>query len=128
MERSSWRLHLRFRRHEDHANLGATGSCGYQPDEMTSSSTEEYGIVIAGHGSRDPGGVSEFEQLVKLIRERAGRRRGDYGFLEFERPTIDEAVRSSIESGEQRIAVVPLILLAATHAKNDMPSEVLVLL
>src|SRR5258707_7888146 len=94
---------------------------------MTSSSIEEYGIVIAGHGSRDPEGVSEFEQLVKLIQERAGRRRVNHGFLEFARPTIDEAVRSSIEAGEQRIAIVPLVLLAATHAKNDMPSEVLAL-
>jgi precorrin-8X/cobalt-precorrin-8 methylmutase len=94
---------------------------------MTSSSIEEYGIVIAGHGSRDPEGVSEFEQLVKLIQKRAGRRMVNHGFLEFARPTIDEAVRSSIEAGEQRIAIVPLVLLAATHAKNDMPSEVLAL-
>lgn len=94
---------------------------------MTSSSTEEYAIVIAGHGSRDPEGVREFEQLAKRIRERAGPRRVNYGFLEFARPTIDEAVRSTIEAGEQRIAIVPLILLTATHAKNDMPVEVLAL-
>jgi precorrin-8X/cobalt-precorrin-8 methylmutase len=98
-----------------------------RPKEMTSSSTEEYGIVIAGHGSRDPEGVSEFEQLVKRIRERGDPRRVNYGFLEFAHPTIDEAVRSAIEAGEQRIAIVPLILLAATHAKNDMPVEVLAL-
>jgi len=28
----------------------------------------DYAIVIAGHGSRDPEGISEFEQLAKLIR------------------------------------------------------------
>ncbi len=94
---------------------------------MTSSSTEEYGIVIAGHGSQDPEGVREFEQLVNRIRERAGSRRVNHGFLEFARPTIDDAVRSAIEAGEQRIAIVPLILLAATHAKNDLPVEVLAL-
>ena len=94
---------------------------------MTSSSTEEYGIVIAGHGSQDPEGVREFEELVNRIRERAGSRRVNHGFLEFARPTIDDAVRSAIEAGEQRIAIVPLILLAATHAKNDLPVEVLAL-
>ena len=94
---------------------------------MTSSSTEEYGIVIAGHGSQDPEGVREFEHLVNRIRERAGSRLVKYGFLEFARPTIDDAVRSAIEAGEQRIAIVPLILLAATHAKNDLPVEVLAL-
>jgi precorrin-8X/cobalt-precorrin-8 methylmutase len=85
----------------------------------------DYAIVIAGHGSRDPEGISEFEQLAKLVRQRAGERHVEYGFLEFARPTIDEAARSLIAAGDQRVAVVPLVLLAASHAKNDLPSEVL---
>ncbi len=91
------------------------------------SPTNDYAIVIAGHGSRDPEGVAEFEQLAKLVRQRAGERQIQHGFLEFARPTIDEAARSLITTGQQRIAIVPLVLLAATHAKNDLPSEVLAL-
>jgi precorrin-8X/cobalt-precorrin-8 methylmutase len=87
----------------------------------------DYAIVIAGHGSRDPEGVSEFEQLAKLVRQRAGERHVEYGFLEFARPTIDEAARTLITNGDQRIAIVPLVLLAANHAKNDLPTEVLAL-
>jgi precorrin-8X/cobalt-precorrin-8 methylmutase len=90
-------------------------------------SPNDYSIVIAGHGSRDPEGISEFEQLVELIRQRAGERHVRHGFLEFARPTIDEAARSLIDEGDHRIAIVPLVLLAATHAKNDLPSEVLAL-
>jgi precorrin-8X/cobalt-precorrin-8 methylmutase len=89
--------------------------------------TNDYAIVIAGHGSRDPEGISEFEQLAKLIRQRAGKRHVQYGFLEFARPTIDEAARTLIAGGEPRVAIVPLVLLAANHAKNDLPSEVLAL-
>jgi precorrin-8X/cobalt-precorrin-8 methylmutase len=89
--------------------------------------TTDYAIVIAGHGSRDPEGVSEFEQLAKLVRQRAGERQVEYGFLEFARPTIDEAARTLITNGDQRIAIVPLVLLAANHAKNDLPTEVLAL-
>jgi precorrin-8X/cobalt-precorrin-8 methylmutase len=89
--------------------------------------TNDYAIVIAGHGSKDPEGVLEFERLVKLVRERAGERHVQHGFLEFARPTIDEAARTLITAGDQRIAIVPLVLLAATHAKNDIPSEVLAL-
>jgi precorrin-8X/cobalt-precorrin-8 methylmutase len=87
----------------------------------------DYAIVIAGHGSRDPEGISEFEQLAKLIRQRAGERHVQHGFLEFALPTIDEAARTLITGGDQRVAIVPLVLLAATHAKNDLPSEVLAL-
>jgi precorrin-8X/cobalt-precorrin-8 methylmutase len=87
----------------------------------------DYAIVIAGHGSRDSEGVSEFEQLAKLVRQRVGERQVEHGFLEFARPTIDEAARSLITTGQQRIVIVPLVLLAAAHAKNDLPSEVLAL-
>jgi precorrin-8X/cobalt-precorrin-8 methylmutase len=83
-----------------------------------------YDIVIAGHGSRDSEGLVEFESLVRLVRERARGRRVSHGFLEFARPTISEAVRENIASGAEQIAIVPGLLLAATHAKNDIPSEV----
>jgi precorrin-8X/cobalt-precorrin-8 methylmutase len=89
---------------------------------MTPLST--YDIVIAGHGSRDPEGLVEFESLVRLVRDRACGRRVFYGFLEFGRPMISDAVRESIASGAEQIAIVPGLLLAATHAKNDIPSEV----
>jgi len=89
--------------------------------------TTDYAIVIAGHGSRDSEGVSEFEQLAKLVRQRACERHVEHGFLEFARPTIDEAARTLITNGDRRIAIVPLVLLAANHAKNDLPTEVLAL-
>jgi len=89
--------------------------------------TNDYAIVIAGHGSRDPEGILEFERLAQLVRQRAGERHVQHGFLEFALPTIDEAARTLIRTGEQRIAIVPLVLLAANHAKNDLPGEVLAL-
>ena len=85
--------------------------------------TADYAIVLAGHGSRDPDGVREFEQLVALMRERVGGHRLDYGYLEFASPTLAEAVQASIAAGSRRIVVVPALLFAATHAKNDMPGE-----
>jgi precorrin-8X/cobalt-precorrin-8 methylmutase len=94
---------------------------------MIATQQGEYGIVIAGHGSRDPEGVREFERLVEIIKARAGGRRVTHGFLEFGRPTIDEAIRANIGAGSRQVAVVPGLLLAASHAKNDMPSEVLAL-
>jgi precorrin-8X/cobalt-precorrin-8 methylmutase len=94
---------------------------------MTAQETSYYDIIVAGHGSRDPEGVREFEQLVRLVQQRACGRKVNHGFLEFARPTIDEAIRANIHAGGLRIAVVPGVLLAATHAKNDMPSEIVAL-
>jgi precorrin-8X/cobalt-precorrin-8 methylmutase len=87
----------------------------------------DYGIVLAGHGSRDPDGVQEFEALVELVRQRIPDTPVNHGFLEFSLPTIDQAVEAMIAQGTRRIVMVPGVLLAASHAKNDMPSELLAL-
>jgi len=85
------------------------------------------GIVVAGHGSRDPDAVREFEALVELVRARATGQVVTHGYLEFSSPTIDDAVRANLDAGSKEVAVVPGVLLAARHAKNDMPAEVLAL-
>ena len=85
---------------------------------------EDIALVVAGHGSRDPEGVEQFERFVDVVRMRANGRIVEHGYLEFARPTIDEGVRKAIAAGANRVSVVPGVLLGATHAKNDMPVEV----
>ena len=86
----------------------------------------DFGIVLAGHGSRDADGVREFEALAELVRTRAGKTAAvTHGYLEFSDPTISAAIEQNIAAGSRRIAVAPGVLLAARHAKNDMPSEML---
>jgi len=87
----------------------------------------DFGIVVAGHGSRDPDAVREFEALVELVRQRAPEQVVTHGYLEFSSPTISAAVEANIAAGSKQVAVVPGVLLAARHAKNDMPAEVLAL-
>jgi precorrin-8X/cobalt-precorrin-8 methylmutase len=89
--------------------------------------TAQFSIVVAGHGSRDPDGVREFEELVTLLRQRADGQPVEFGYLEFAKPTIREAVGNSIARGAKQVVVLPALLSAATHAKNDMPSELLAL-
>lgn len=86
---------------------------------------KSFGIVVAGHGSRDADGMREFEQLVELLRERATQHDVTHGYLEFASPTIEQALQTNIDSGNRQIVMVPSILLAARHGKNDMPTEML---
>jgi len=95
-------------------------------DRMTACiapAADKFGIVIAGHGSRDPDAVREFEALVELVRARAPDDAVSHGYLEFSSPTIAEAVEQNVAAGARQIAVVPGVLLAARHAKNDIPAE-----
>lgn len=93
---------------------------------------DPYHIILAGHGSRDKDGIAEFESFVRMMKDRYPKQLIGHGYLEFEQPTIVEAVRKVVKaihiekfpsSSKLNIVVVPALLSAATHAKNDMPSE-----
>jgi Uncharacterized conserved protein len=92
---------------------------------MQAETNQPFGIIIAGHGSRDADGIREFEQLIELVKERAPQHQVSHGYLEFASPTIDQAIAALITQNAKQIVMAPGILLAATHAKNDMPSELL---
>ncbi len=81
-------------------------------------------ILFVGHGSRDAEGTAEFEQLVQVFRASDPDRVIEWGFLEFAKPVIGEAVARCVERGARTVAVLPGMLMAAGHAKNDIPSEI----
>ena len=79
-------------------------------------------FLIVGHGSRDPRGAEEFHKLVGLVRERNPGLPVEGGFIELSRPPISECVNRLEEGGARNVAAVPLMLLAAGHAKDDIPA------
>jgi len=79
-------------------------------------------LLVVGHGSRDPRGAREFHELVALVGERNPALAVEGGFIELSRPPISECVNRLVEGGARRIAAVPLMLLAAGHAKDDIPA------
>jgi sirohydrochlorin cobaltochelatase len=81
------------------------------------------GILICGHGSRDPEGVSGFKELVRLLKLRYPNHEVDYGFLEFSHPVYAAAVERMYLNGVREITAIPAILFAGGHAKNDIPYE-----
>lgn len=81
-------------------------------------------VLFVGHGSRDPEGTQEFCHLVEQFRAADAARIVEHGFLEFARPVITDAVDRCVGRGARTVAVLPGMLMAAGHAKNDIPSEI----
>ncbi len=79
-------------------------------------------LLIVGHGSRDPRGAEEFHELVTLMRLRNPDLLLEGGFIELSRPPISDCVTRLAEAGAREVAAVPLMLLAAGHAKDDIPA------
>ena len=84
--------------------------------------SEKIGVMVCGHGSRDPSAVTEFESVARGISERLPQYDVDSGFLEFARPVIRDGLDRLRANGNTRILAVPGMLFAAGHAKNDIPS------
>lgn len=78
-------------------------------------------LLVVGHGSRDGRAAAEFESLIGLMRERSSMH-VEGGFIELARPPISECVERLEEAGASTVSAVPLMLLAAGHAKNDIPA------
>lgn len=85
------------------------------------TTSSEPALLIVGHGSRDPRGAEEFQELVSLVRAHAPMP-VEGGFIELSRPPISECVNNLRERGAREVSAVPLMLLAAGHAKDDVPA------
>ena len=79
-------------------------------------------LLVVGHGSRDPRGAREFNELVELVRRRNPSLMVEGGFIELSRPPISECVDRLAGEGARHVAAVPLMLLSAGHAKDDIPA------
>ena len=92
----------------------------------STSITYEYppniGILLCGHGSRDPNAVKEFINVVEKIKSRIPNIPVAFGFLEFNRPIISTALDQLRDIGVERVIALPAMLFAAGHTKNDIPA------
>lgn len=80
------------------------------------------GILICGHGSRSSTAIKEFKQLAEKIKLRVPEIPLEFGFLEFNRPIIREALDKLRDKGVERVIALPAMLFAAGHTKNDIPA------
>jgi sirohydrochlorin cobaltochelatase len=83
----------------------------------------ETAVLLCGHGSRDPEAIVEFEELAAALRPRLPDVDFATGYLEFARPTIQDALTALAARGARRVLAVPGMLFAASHVKNDLPWE-----
>ena len=81
-------------------------------------------ILVIGHGSRSVSAVREFYQVADQLQKRFPKRLIETGFLEFARPVIADGLASLLAQGATDIIALPGMLMAAGHAKNDIPSEI----
>ena len=78
-------------------------------------------VLLIGHGSRDEEGNAEFLRFVGELQPHMAGQTAVGCFLEFADPDIPAGIAACIALGAKRIVAVPVILLAASHVKLEIP-------
>jgi len=79
------------------------------------------GILLYGHGARNPEWARPFHQIRDAIKARDPRALVEPGFLELMQPSFEEGVACLVAQGATRIVVVPIFMAAGSHVKKDLP-------
>ena len=84
------------------------------------------GVLLVGHGTQSELGRRQCEALAEEIAAGLDPRlfAAELAYLEMAVPTIEQAVARLVERQVERLIVVPLLLFAAGHAKEDIPAAV----
>ena len=79
------------------------------------------GIVLFGHGARNPEWARPFHAIRDVLQTRAPQTQVALGFLEAMRPTLDEAIDDLVKRGVVQIDIVPIFLATGSHIAKDLP-------
>ena len=96
------------------------------PPALEDASSARAGVLLVGHGTRSELGRRQCEALASEIAAGLDLRlfAAELAYLEMASPTIEQSVARLVEQQVERLIVVPLLLFAAGHAKEDIPAAV----
>ncbi len=84
----------------------------------------KHGLILFGHGARDPRWAEPFERL----RDRVAARRADVpvtlAYLEIMKPDLDAAADALVVEGCRHLAIVPIFFGQGAHLRRDLPEKV----
>jgi sirohydrochlorin cobaltochelatase len=81
------------------------------------------GILLVGHGTREPEGTAQFMALASAVAGRRSELALEACFLDHAEPGVQAGIDRLAARGVDQVGIVPLFLFAAGHAKRDMPAH-----
>ncbi|MBP2143805.1 sirohydrochlorin cobaltochelatase [Methanococcus voltae] len=79
-------------------------------------------LVLVGHGSKLPYSKQTVTEVADKIRAKGQYEVVEVGMMEFNHPTIPEAIQKVIDMGYKKIVVTPVFLAPGNHTERDIPT------
>ena len=83
--------------------------------------TSAQGVLLFGHGARDPAWAEPFRAIAARIAAARPRLQVELAFLELTPPDLPTAAAALVARGCTRVRVVPLFLGTGGHVRRDLP-------
>ncbi len=80
-------------------------------------------VIVLGHGSRS-GGDSTVGGVAASVKIRGGFEIVEYAFLQYVRPTPEEALDRCVRQGAKKIVIVPFFMQQGAHVTKGIPAFV----
>src|SRR5205814_10013433 len=81
-------------------------------------------IILIGHGSLKSASGAAMIRIAARLREHGVAPIAEASFLNFNRPTLAEAVERCVAQGARSIAVQPYFLVAGKYVCEDLPPQI----
>jgi sirohydrochlorin cobaltochelatase len=81
------------------------------------------GVILFGHGARDPRWAEPFEAVASTLRGQQPALEVRTAFLEFMSPTLQEAGTALAALGCTHVTVLPMFLGTGGHVRQDLPER-----
>ncbi|MEM2280675.1 MAG: precorrin-8X methylmutase [Candidatus Bathyarchaeia archaeon] len=82
---------------------------------------DNVGLILVGHGSRNPQHKESVERLANIIRSRARFKIVETAYMVINTPRIEEAIEAASRNGAKKIVLIPVFMVAGTHTTRDIP-------
>jgi len=88
---------------------------------MTTTSEPICGVILLGHGSRDPLWRAPIEAVQARIAQAQPQTPCCCAYLELTEPGLAEAADQLIAQGVRQLRITPMFLGTGKHAREDIP-------
>lgn len=79
------------------------------------------GILLFGHGARNPEWARPFQRIREAIQAREPGLPVESGFLELMQPDFAQGIAALVAQGARDIVVVPVFIAGGLHVGKDLP-------
>ncbi len=78
-------------------------------------------LLLVGHGSKLPYSKQLILDIAEKVKAKNEFENVEIGLMEFNEPSIPDALKKIIAGGSKKIIVVPVFLAPGTHTEKDIP-------